>query len=64
MNWFLCKNYNTKIVRRRRLELPRDYSRYHLKVVRLPVSPPAHIQINSIKKIHFCEMDFFDFIPL
>ena len=30
------------LVRRRRLELPFPCGSYHLKVVRLPVSPPAH----------------------
>ena len=27
-------------VRKRRFELPRQLRRYHLKVVRLPISPP------------------------
>ncbi|MDB5204788.1 MAG: hypothetical protein JWP09_816 [Candidatus Taylorbacteria bacterium] len=31
-----------RFVRERRLELPYPYGRYHLKVVRLPISPPAH----------------------
>ncbi len=30
------------VVRRRGLEPPSPYGRYHLKVVRLPISPPAH----------------------
>jgi site-specific DNA recombinase len=30
------------LVRKRRFELPRQLRRYHLKVVRLPISPPPH----------------------
>ena len=37
-------------VRGRGLEPPRPCERYHLKVVRLPVSPPAHVPILYLKK--------------
>ena len=39
------------LVRRRGFEPPRDYSRYHLKVVRLPIPPPAHRDLRNITKI-------------
>lgn len=35
--------YREDFVRKRRFELPRQLRRYHLKVVRLPISPPPHL---------------------
>ena len=41
-------------VRKRRFELPHQLRRYHLKVVRLPISPPPHVW--ECKCIVFIEM--------
>ena len=38
-----CTRFALRFVRRRGLEPPYPCECYHLKVVRLPVSPPAHI---------------------
>jgi len=37
-------------VRERRLELPCPCGRYHLKVVRLPVSPPAQVSYRELSE--------------
>ncbi len=36
-------------VRQRRFELPRPFGRYHLKVVRLPISPSPHTEVCKSK---------------
>ena len=38
-------------VRKRRFELPQPFDRYHLKVVRLPISPPPRQAANVIEKL-------------
>ena len=35
------------LVRKRRFELPRQLRRYHLKVVRLPISPPPQLYLSN-----------------
>ncbi len=32
------------VVRKKRFELSQPFGRYHLKVVRLPISPPPHFR--------------------
>ncbi len=52
---FKIENYKLKkakkifavIVRQRRFELPRQLRRYHLKVVRLPISPPPLLKLQK-----------------
>ncbi len=57
-NFYGAVRADEYVVPRKGLEPPQPYDRQHLKLVRLPISPPGHLAILPLIDFYECSLNY------